>query len=82
TVAGTSISSNNFFGQLSAGNTNNQYDLRADHPLTAKQSIFGRYSYKDVTTRNPSSLPVRGDNRENRTSQNVVIAHNYLLKST
>ncbi len=80
TVAGNSISSNNFFGQLSAGNTNNQYDVRIDQILNAKQSIFGRYSYKDVTTRTPSSLPVRGDNRENRTSQNVVVAHNFLLR--
>jgi hypothetical protein len=81
-VAGNSISANNFFQQLSAGNTNNQYDLRVDQILTAKQSIFGRYSYKDVTTRNPASLPVRGDSRENRTSQNIVIAHNYLLRSS
>src|SRR5262249_28958317 len=82
TIPGTSISSNNYFYQLSAGNTNNQYDLRGDQVLTTKQSIFGRYSYKDVTTRNPASLPVRGDNRENRTSQNIVVAHNYLLKAT
>ena len=82
TVAGNSISSNNFFQQLAAGNTNNQYDLRGDQVLTSKQSIFGRYSYKDVTTRSPSSLPVRGDNRENRTSQNIVLAYNYVIRPT
>ena len=79
TIPGNSISSNNFVMQLPAGNTNNQYDLRMDHILTTKQNLFGRYSYKDVTTRTPASLPVRGDNRENRTSQNVVVAHNYIL---
>jgi hypothetical protein len=82
TVPGNSISSNNFAMQLPAGNTNNQYDLRVDQTLTAKQSIFGRYSYKDVTTRTPATLPARGDSRENRTSQNIVVAHNYLLRPT
>ena len=79
-IAGDAISNNNFFLQLPAGNTNNQYDTRIDHIFNQKQSLFGRYSYKDVTTASPSSLPVRGDNRENRTSQNVVVAYNYVLR--
>ncbi len=80
TTSGDSIANNNFALQLPAGNTNNQYDIRVDHVFNEKQSIFGRYSYKDVTTSSPASLPVRGDNRENRTSQNVVIAYNYVLR--
>ncbi|MDQ2946318.1 MAG: carboxypeptidase-like regulatory domain-containing protein, partial [Acidobacteriota bacterium] len=67
-IAGDGISNNNFFLQLPAGNTNNQYDTRIDHIFNQKQNLFGRYSYKDVTTASPASLPVRGDNRENRTS--------------
>jgi hypothetical protein len=80
TIAGNSISNNNFVLQLPAGNTNNQYDGRIDHVFNSKQNIFGRYSYKDVTTATPASLPVRGDSRENRTSQNVVIAYNYVIR--
>lgn len=79
-IAGDSISNNNFVLQLPAGNTNNQYDIRIDQVFNSKQNVFGRYSYKDVTTATPASLPVRGDSRENRTSQNVVVAYNYVLR--
>ena len=34
-----------------------------------------------MTTSTPASLPVRGDSRENRTSQNVAIAYNYVLRA-
>jgi len=80
TIPGDGISANNFVRQLPAGNTNNQYDLRGDHIINQKQNIFGRYSYKDVTSSSPATLPVRGDSRENRTSQNIVVAHNYVLR--
>ena len=79
-ATGDSISGNNFILQLPAGNTNNQYDFRVDQIFNAKQNLFARYSYKDVTTAGPASLPVRGDSRENRTSQNIAVAYNYVLR--
>jgi len=81
TVTGTGISANNFLMQLPAGNANNQYDMKVDHVFNEKQNIFGRYSYKDVTTLTPATLITRGDARENRTSQNIVVAHNYVLRA-
>jgi hypothetical protein len=36
----------------------NVYDIRLDHQINDKNSIFGRYSYNNVKTWNPGTFPV------------------------
>ncbi|MFN0108263.1 MAG: carboxypeptidase regulatory-like domain-containing protein [Blastocatellia bacterium] len=56
----------------------NQFDVRIDHNLTSKQSIFGRYTWKDIDETSPSSLalPSRTAFEKNR---NLVLSHNYTI---
>ena len=47
-AAGSSSGANNFIGNGSAPNTQDQYTGRLDHAITQSQRIFGRVSWSDV----------------------------------
>ena len=47
-AAGTSSGANNFVGNGSAPNTQDQYTGRLDHSISQSQRIFGRVSWSDV----------------------------------
>lgn len=59
----------------------NQFDIRIDHNLTGKQSIFGRYTWKNIDQTAPSNLalPSRTVFEKNR---NLVLSHNYTISSS
>lgn len=59
----------------------NQFDVRIDHNLTSKQSIFGRYTWKNVDQTSPSALklPSRVVFEKNR---NLVLSHNFTITSS
>src|SRR5262249_39798441 len=59
----------------------NQFDIRIDHHLTGKQSIFGRYTWKDIEQAAPTrlKLPALTQFEKNR---NLVISHNYTITSS
>ncbi len=54
----------------------NQFDIRIDAELTKSQSIFGRFSWKDIDSTNPQNLllPSRIAAEKNR---NLVVSHNW-----
>jgi carboxypeptidase family protein/TonB-dependent receptor-like protein len=55
-----------------------QFDIRIDHTLNNKQSVFGRWTYKNVRQINPSAqgLPAESDFEHDN---QIVLAHNYAI---
>lgn len=79
-VPGNAINTANYRDQLPGGNTNNQWDLRGDHTINAKQNVFARFSWKNVTRENPDSLPALGTSRTPEQNRALSAAHNYVLR--
>ncbi len=80
-VPGDRINSPNYTALKSGGNTNNQYDFRGDQYFTEKQTLFARYSYKDIVRATPLTLTTLGDDRAPETGRTFVVSYNYILRS-
>jgi hypothetical protein len=74
----TKQASSNFRENRGAPVKSWQYDVRIDHTLTSKQSLFGRFSYKSVTEVVPNSLLLPADDSSNK-GKNLVLSHNYTI---
>jgi Carboxypeptidase regulatory-like domain/TonB dependent receptor-like, beta-barrel len=61
--------------------TSYQFDTRIDQTITAKQSVFGRLSWKNIDSTSPESLLLPASASYNN-SRSVVISHNYTVTST
>ena len=72
------LESGNFRENRSTPILSHQYDLRFDHVLTSKQSVFMRWSSKDHTAvvTNPLLIP---SNNDDDTSRTLAVSHNYTL---
>jgi Carboxypeptidase regulatory-like domain len=55
-----------------------QFDIRIDHTINTKQNIFGRWTYKNSRTVNPSGLSLPAETDFEHDNQ-IVIAHNYAI---
>src|SRR6202158_2370631 len=55
-----------------------QFDIRIDHTINTKQSVFGRWSYKNIRLVNPSGLALPAETDFEHDNQ-IVIAHNYTI---
>jgi hypothetical protein len=55
-----------------------QFDIRIDHTINSKQSVFGRWSYKNGRRVNPSGLLLPAETDFEHDNQ-IVIAHNYTI---
>ena len=55
-----------------------QFDIRIDHTINTKQNVFGRWTYKNKRTVNPSGLGLPAETDFEHDNQ-VVLAHNYLI---
>lgn len=55
-----------------------QFDIRIDHTINTKQSVFGRWSYKNIRLVNPSGLLLPAQTNFEHDNQ-IVIAHNYTI---
>ena len=55
-----------------------QYDVRGDHYLNSKQSVFARFSWKNATSLGPQDLlePTTDNIDQNRS---LVVSHNYAI---
>jgi hypothetical protein len=70
----------NYHQEVATPSSTNGYDVRIDHTLTSKQSIYGRWSWKhlDGTVPNyllPSDHDVESD-------KNFLVSHNYLISNS
>lgn len=55
-----------------------QFDIRIDQTINTKQSVFGRWSYKNGRRVNPSGLLLPAETDFEHDNQ-IVIAHNYAI---
>lgn len=55
-----------------------QFDIRIDHTINTKQSVFGRWSYKNGRRVNPSGLALPAESDFEHDNQ-IVLAHNYAI---
>ena len=59
----------------------NQYDIRVDHYLTSKQSIFARWTWKDINALSPQNLLVPTESVPDNYKL-FVVAHSYAINPT
>ncbi len=71
---------NNFRENRAAPRGSDQYDIRLDHVLTQKQSIFGRWTWKDISSVSPTRLLFPADTNFDE-YRNLVLSHNYTITS-
>src|SRR6202521_927533 len=55
-----------------------QFDIRIDHTINTKQSVFGRWSYKNNRFVSPSGLALPAETDSEHDNQ-IVLAHNYAI---
>src|SRR6266513_4412799 len=55
-----------------------QFDIRIDHTINTKQSVFGRWSSKHKTQATPSGLALPAETDFEHDNQ-IVLAHNYAI---
>src|SRR6202521_5811047 len=55
-----------------------QFDIRIDHTINTKQSVFGRWSYKNNRFVSPSGLALPAETDSEHDNQ-IVLAHNYTI---
>jgi len=56
----------------------NGYDLRIDHNLSAKQQLYGRWSWKNVDT--TAANPLLPTEQHVETNRNLIVSHNYTVR--
>lgn len=56
-----------------------QYDVRIDQYITSKQSIFGRWTWKDISAASTNDLSIPSTNNPDN-YRLLVIAHNYAIR--
>jgi len=57
----------------------NGYDIRVDHNLSAKQQLYGRWSWKNVDTTAVNPLLPAEEHFE--TNRNLIVSHNYTIRA-
>ncbi|MFN7928743.1 MAG: TonB-dependent receptor [Blastocatellia bacterium] len=68
----------NYIRNSSSSINSNQYDIRVDHHLTSKQSVFGRWTWKDIKQDSPNILALPSSTGFDN-YKIVVVSHNYTL---
>ena len=58
--------------------SSDQYDIRVDQYLTSKQSMFARWTWKDISSLNPQNLLVPSENVLDN-YRLFVVSHNYAI---
>ena len=69
----------NFRQQTSTPASLDGYDLRVDHNINSRQQLYGRWSSKNVDTTAANGLLPSEWRRE--TNRNLLVSHNYSLRS-
>ncbi|MBZ5572065.1 MAG: TonB-dependent receptor [Acidobacteriia bacterium] len=70
----------NYLQQTPTPSGTNGYDIRIDHTLTIKQSLYGRWSAKDISTTVPIAL--LPSDHDSETDRNLILSHNYAITNT
>jgi len=78
TGSSTKLGVANYIRNSSSSLNSNQYDIRIDHYLTKNQSIFGRWTWKDVNQDSPNSLALPSSTAFDK-YKILVVSHNYTI---
>jgi len=70
----------NYLQQTPVPSNTDGYDIRVDRTLTAKQSIYGRWSAKNIASTMPN--PLLPSDSDNETDRNLLLSHNYAITNT
>ncbi|HXY50323.1 MAG TPA: carboxypeptidase-like regulatory domain-containing protein [Terriglobales bacterium] len=71
------IAGSNYLQQAPTPSNTDGYDIRIDHTLTAKQSLYGRWSSKSISTTVPN--PLLPSDLDHETDYNLIFSHNYAI---
>jgi hypothetical protein len=71
----------NYIRNSSSSLDSNQYDIRIDHYLTSKQSVFGRWTWKNANQDSPNILALPSNSNFDR-YRILVTSHNYTITPT
>ena len=74
----TTVHDANYIDNRDNGYNSNQYDIRIDHYLTSKQSIYGRWTWLNTDTMNPTQLLLPSVKKLER-NRMFVVSHNYTI---
>lgn len=77
---GRTVATPNFIANGRADKPSFQWDLRGDHYLTAKQSVFVRWTQKDIDQNSPNSLGLPSTVVTDR-NRSLVVSHNYTINA-
>jgi hypothetical protein len=70
----------NYLQQSSTPSNTDGYDIRIDHTLKSKQSLYARWSAKNISTTVPIAL--LPSDHDNETDRNLILSHNYAITNT
>jgi Carboxypeptidase regulatory-like domain/TonB-dependent Receptor Plug Domain len=69
----------NYIANQNTSYSSDQYDIRIDQYLTSKQSIFGRWTWKDIDALSPNELLVPANSKPDN-YRLLVLAYNYAIR--
>jgi hypothetical protein len=70
----------NYLQQSATPSNTNGYDIRVDHTLTSKQSLYARWSAKNLSMTVPNAL--LPSDHDSETDRNLILSHNYAITNT
>jgi hypothetical protein len=76
----SAIAGSNYLQQASTPSNTDGYDVRIDHTLTTKQSLYGRWSSKSISTTVPNAL--LPSDADHESDHNLIVSHNYAITNT
>jgi len=76
----SSISGSNYLQQGSTPSNTDGYDIRIDRTLTAKQSLYARWSSKSIASTVPN--PLLPSDHDSESDHNLIFSHNYAITNT
>ncbi len=75
----TKAHSANYIDNRQNNYTSDQYDIRGDQYITSNQSVFARWTWKNISQLNPQNLLVPSENNPDNYKL-LVAAYNYAIK--
>ena len=76
----STIEGSNYLQQTPTPSNTNGYDVRIDHTITAKQSLYGRWSSKSISSTIPN--PMLPSDQDKESDHNLIFSHNYAITNT
>jgi hypothetical protein len=76
---GAAVQAANYVVNRNTTYSSNQYDIRIDQYLNSKQSIFGRWTWKDISSASTNDLLIPSNNNLDD-YRLLVLAYNYAIK--